>query len=1004
MQDRALSLPLPLVGREAELATLRRALSESCSGTCASVVVAGSYGLGKTRLLRAVEAQSAALGFLPAAGTAFRHEADVPYAVMVDALTPAIRALDPATLSVLARGSEGELSHVIPAIATGTAARRLTFDDAGDPTTRVRWHFAQFLTRLSERQPLLLSIDNAQWADPSSVALVHFIVRHAREARLTVVMAYNQTEADAHAPFRTLARTLATSGTTKQLSLAPLTRDDVRDLLAQAFERDPDTVREFADRLFERTVGNPFFVEETLKALVERGKLRFLDSQWTGWDLEDFDLPTSVREVILERVGQLSSQGRIAADVASVIGARISHDLLDSACGLAPADYIAAVEELRGRRLLAERVEGDAIVYDFAHPMVQSTIYEELAAVRRRDLHARIAELMERAFGEQSDRHATELAHHFSRAGSAALAPRSYHYLEIAGQDALARRADREAARCLQQALDLADRSLPDWPEGEGAMDVVEGLARARQRLGEYEAARALWLRAREARVRTADEEGLARIERHLGLLMYWSGQVDQSLAHFDAALALARRVGRWDVEVRTLVAKGAALQTLGSREEARDVVHAALAIAEEKGDVGMMARVERTLQLLYTFSGRADLASKYGSRALEHAAASGDLVVACSAHWTSAVLAGLTADGEGVLQHAREADRLARQLNSPVLVAQIAEVTIEYASANGDWAEALAIADRIIPVARAVAPRTLLPRILVWIGMVRLYRDELEQAKALFDEAWELSRASASDVVVGDVHAVIVAYLGQAIYCLTTRDYVRSIEYARRGVEIADRHGYIVWCVHRLLPTLAEAALWLGDFPLVSRVAARLAEEAPRLEHSLAQAYVVAISGVLRGLEHPSEGIPILLKAADDFAAVPFIFHSSRLRRTIAQLMERSGDREGAAAQLRRAHDVFLRLGAALELRLTRDQMRRLGVRPPQRSVSSGSLLSGREREIADLLAQHRSNKEIARALGISARTVSTHLSNMFEKLGVHSRGELVDAVREEAAPLTAH
>ena len=108
------------------------------------------------------------------------------------------------------------------------------------------------------------------------------------------------------------------------------------------------------------------------------------------------------------------------------------------------------------------------------------------------------------------------------------------------------------------------------------------------------------------------------------------------------------------------------------------------------------------------------------------------------------------------------------------------------------------------------------------------------------------------------------------------------------------------------------------------------------------------------------------------------------------------TGDRESATKELKKAHDVFARLGAAGELSKVRDELRVIGIRPPARSVATGAGgLTGRETEIARMVSQRKSNKEIGAALDISARTVSTHLSNIFLKLGVGSRGELADFVR---------
>jgi DNA-binding CsgD family transcriptional regulator len=128
-----------------------------------------------------------------------------------------------------------------------------------------------------------------------------------------------------------------------------------------------------------------------------------------------------------------------------------------------------------------------------------------------------------------------------------------------------------------------------------------------------------------------------------------------------------------------------------------------------------------------------------------------------------------------------------------------------------------------------------------------------------------------------------------------------------------------------------------------------------------------------------------------------PMCADAARLRRQLASALARTGDREGATRELRRAHEVFARLGAEKELNETREQLRELGARPPARSITQGMAgLTGREVDIVRLVAARRSNKEIGAALGISARTASTHLSNIFTKLGVESRGELADRARE--------
>jgi DNA-binding CsgD family transcriptional regulator len=143
--------------------------------------------------------------------------------------------------------------------------------------------------------------------------------------------------------------------------------------------------------------------------------------------------------------------------------------------------------------------------------------------------------------------------------------------------------------------------------------------------------------------------------------------------------------------------------------------------------------------------------------------------------------------------------------------------------------------------------------------------------------------------------------------------------------------------------------------------------------------------------------------EAADRLEAIPAIPDAARLRRHLAARHRDLGEREEALGELRRVHDIFARLGAERELAKTRDQMRELGARPPVREVIAGMLgLSGREVEIARMVVELKSNKAIARDLEISARTVSTHLSNIFRKLEIGSRAELVELMRRTPLPDT--
>ena len=156
-------------------------------------------------------------------------------------------------------------------------------------------------------------------------------------------------------------------------------------------------------------------------------------------------------------------------------------------------------------------------------------------------------------------------------------------------------------------------------------------------------------------------------------------------------------------------------------------------------------------------------------------------------------------------------------------------------------------------------------------------------------------------------------------------------------------------WTLHQLLPLLSESASWVGDFALAEQAAARLRADSARFDHKLGEAWAFTVDQLISRWRDKTPGvIERLIAAAESIEAVPYVFHAARLRRHVARLLAMDGDRDGAARELRLAHDVFLRIGAALELRLTREAMRQLGVRPPQTTVVQGGALTQREREVA--------------------------------------------------------
>ena len=478
----------------------------------------------------------------------------------------------------------------------------------------------------------------------------------------------------------------------------------------------------------------------------------------------------------------------------------------------------------------------------------------------------------------------------------------------------------------------------------------------------------------------------------------FWCGRHKETHAQLDVGLSAARDQDDQGEIVRLLIAKSHCLSELGLGQEALDTIRPALPIAEALGQPRMLARVHRALALLHVWIGPPDQAREHGRLAIELAKEVGDVSIEFWARWGLAVLDDVAGASNAMAQALDEIGELASKSRSPLLRLWMADMAIGLAYGQGDWDKGLALAEQAIALARNLHQRTLLPRLLVWHSLFYVGRGQLEQAQTLVDEAVSMSGIGDGDGPV-DVHQVVPAYIGWAHYLVGLGEYQKAISVAEKGLQIAEGTGYILWAIHRLLPVLGEAYLWAGEIDRAQEVAHRMREHAERLDHKLGFAWADACDALVCWKRGDAKGAVGLMRgAAEALEEIPMIPYAARIRRQLAGRLAEIGDTEAALTELRRVHETFVRLGADLELEKARMQFREMGHRPPPKGLGEGMAgLTSRELEVARLVARRMSNKAIGKELSMATRTASTHLSNIFQKLGVRTRGELADLIREK-------
>ena len=422
---------LPFVERAEDLAHLRALMERARKGKGGAVFLTGEAGVGKSRLALLLAEEAGRRGWTVATGRAYAAEAGVPYALFSDALIPTLNELGRDALAVLTRGSESELEFLFPLLRAGRPAPAAP-PPTPDSNLQLYWTFAQLLKALAARRPLLIVLDDLHWTDASSAELLRFIARHLVDSPILIVATVNEAERAAHPALPGVEQSLQGLGIAAGYHLPPLSHVDTAELVRQAFGVGEAVTREFTALLHGWTRGNPFFIEETLKALVDAGRLRREGGQWLGWEMDDMELPGSIRDAVLLGVSRLSAAAREVAEVVAIVGTRSRYETLQSVCSLGEPELVEALEELCHRNLLGEADGEGGPLYEFQHPMVRKILVGEIGLARQRLVHGKIAAALERLYGTRALDHAEELALHFTRGGVEGGTDKAVGYLAAA--------------------------------------------------------------------------------------------------------------------------------------------------------------------------------------------------------------------------------------------------------------------------------------------------------------------------------------------------------------------------------------------------------------------------------------------------------------------------------------------------------------------------------------------------------------------------------------------
>jgi DNA-binding CsgD family transcriptional regulator len=940
-----------LLERDRELARIDESLRAASSGTGSLAIIEAAAGLGKTQLLREAERRARAAGMEVVTAQGSELEGESPFGVLRQALGKPVATATPQEREDLLQGP----ARLAASLLLGSEDQATSPGPPGADLVPALLHSLYWLlVNLAERRPLLITLDDAHWADAPSLRFVHFVMTPLAELPVSILMALRPTEGHALHSGAGLAAQIAAEPTAGLISLQPLSRDAVAQLVESEFG--PGIPDDFSQAVHRATLGNPFFVGELLREIAREQIPRTSEGAQRVLDL----VPSNVARAVIMHLGRLAPHAPEVAKATAILGGRAEPRHVRALSGLDEDEAGAAADAMIRASILLD--DGRL---SFSHPIVRGAVIADMGAHETAQAHRRAAEILRR---EQSD--ATLVAAHLLNAAPAADA-NALETLRAAAKLAMERGAPDAAAVYLRRA------ELEPPPRSERAHLALE-LGRAEAFAGEPTAkqtlSQALEL-SEDPGTRGQAALALAQsalidgdIERVIELAQVAIAElapVNPQLALItraelvNARLFRAATAPQAHVDAQALQADAKRLGPPGSR-------HASACLASLRAMQG--APVDEVVHLANDALANGELLASVGAES-------------AVAHLPSLALA-FVEQFDLALAAADATFADARRRGSPLGFVNASCFRSHLYYRTGQLREAEADA-------RAALEMTIeLPRGLTLLVTRAFYADvllEQGQAEAALEAVAGFSPPPESGGALNHIlhtRGRVLVALGRPAEAL---DDLRACGAGNDGIG-AVNPGTIPW-----RSAAAEALLALGDESGARQLAQEELEQARR--YGGPRAIGIALIACGRA-ESGERRLSVLREAETALRDSPARLEHARALCELGASLRRANQRQAAREPLMEGLELARGCGALALATRAGEELRATGARPRRLSYSGVDSLTASELRVARMAREGKSNPEIAQELFVTRKTIEAHLSSVYSKLNVRSRRELPSAL----------
>jgi tetratricopeptide (TPR) repeat protein len=977
-----------LIGRASDLAILHALIDQAKNVTGQVLLVSGEAGIGKSRLVREAKTY-ATQSMCILQGNCFESDRSYPYAPLLDVLRTFFNTHTPEDLLQSPDPIAHELIKLLPEFHSRLLdGNMLPERDPEQEKRRLCAALGQFFIIQAAKQPVMLVIEDLHWCDDTSLEFLLYLARRCTSQPILMIFTYRSDEV--HASLRHWLAQLERERLAQGLALARLSQNDVESMLNAIFNKRYPIHRDLFDSLYTLTEGNPFFIEEILKSLIATGELVSVDGRWDNRPLNELHIPKNIQDAVQQRTEGLSEAAKQMLTLAAVAGLRFDFALLQQLTHHDEQNLLALMKELIASQLV---VEESADQFAFRHALTQQAVYAELLARERRSLHKVIAETIERLYTTNLDPYLAVLAYHFYKAE---VWDKALQYGQLAGEKAQALYSPRAAIEQYTQAIHAAQhlKILP-------SATLYRRRGQAYETLGDFEQAQSNYKQALDIARNTHDGEAEWQSVIDLGFL--WAERdYEQTRTYYHQAIELARVLDDPKLEAHSLNRMGNWLLNVEQPLEAVRYHREALTIFQELHDQHGLSETLDLLGMTSYLGGDLVQGTAYYKQAIalfrelddRHGLTSSlaTMTLRGPTYQTDTMVSAATSIAE-VMQDTEKALKIAREIDQrPAEVYALFQLALCLGS-QGEYGRALATVQQSLEIAEEIEHRQWQTAAQIVLGGIYSGLLAYPQARQHFEQALALARE------IGSLFWTRIAtgYLASAL--ISQGDLSR----AERVLKAALDH-------QTPTQTMAQRLMWCAQVELA------LAQENPTRALDITDSLIASDPNTseernilrvskLRGealvaLQRPLEAESALTAAqaiATTQGARPMQW---RICISLGNLYQGQGRNKEAEQVFATARTLIEELaGNVSEEGLRYNYLHQAtAMLPHTRPLSPAQArkqafggLSMREREVAALIAQGKSNREIADMLVLSERTIESHVSSILFKLNFTSRTQIV-------------